>query len=41
VAWLFSNPVWLAQLQHKAVWLDRLFGVVLIGLAGKLALELL
>ena len=41
VAWLFSNPVWLAHLQRKAVWLDRLFGVVLVGLAGKLALELL
>jgi len=40
VAWLFSNPRWLKQLQAKAVWLDRLFGVVLIGLASKLALNL-
>ncbi len=40
VAWLFSNERWLNQLQRKAVWLDRIFGVVLIGLAGKLAIEL-
>ncbi len=40
VAWLFSNPRWLAILQQKAVWLDRIFGVVLIGLASKLAIEL-
>jgi threonine/homoserine/homoserine lactone efflux protein len=41
VAWLFSNPRWLQHLQRKAVWLDRIFGVVLIGLAGKLAFELI
>ena len=40
VAWLFSNPRWLVQLQAKAVWLDRLFGLVLIGLASKLAIDL-
>ncbi|EAR09889.1 LysE family translocator [Reinekea blandensis] len=40
VAWLFSNPRWLAVLQQQAVWLDRIFGVVLMGLAGKLAVEL-
>lgn len=40
VAWLFSNPRWLKTLQQKAVWLDRLFGAVLVGLASKLALEL-
>jgi len=40
VAWLFSNPRWLAQLQAKAVWLDRLFGVVLVGGASKLAIDL-
>ncbi|OZG73553.1 lysine transporter LysE [Hahella sp. CCB-MM4] len=40
VAWLFSNPSWLKALQEKAVWLDRVFGVVLIGLASKLAIEL-
>ncbi|MDX1343838.1 MAG: LysE family translocator [Reinekea sp.] len=40
VAWLFSNPRWLATLQARAVWLDRIFGVVLIGLASKLALDM-
>lgn len=40
VAWFFSNPRWLAQLQAKAIWFDRLFGVVLIGLASKLAIDL-
>jgi len=40
VAWLFSNERWLKQLQAKAIWLDRIFGVVLVGLAGKLAFEL-
>lgn len=41
VAWLFSNPRWLRVLQQKAVWLDRIFGVILVGLAGKLALGLM
>lgn len=41
VAWLFSNPRWLGMLQAKAVWLDRLFGIILIGLAGKLATGLI
>ena len=41
VAWLFSNPRWLQQLQRRAVWLDRIFGLVLIGLAAKLAFELI
>lgn len=41
VAWLFSNPLWLKQLQAKSVWFDRLFGVILIVLAGRLALTLL
>ncbi len=40
VAWLFSNPRWLTQLQAKAVWLDRLFGIVLVGLASRLMLDL-
>ncbi len=40
VAWLFSNPRWLSILQQKAVWLERIFGVVLVGLASKLAWEL-
>jgi threonine/homoserine/homoserine lactone efflux protein len=41
VAWLFSNPRWLQQLQRNAVWLNRIFGLVLIGLAAKLAFELI
>jgi threonine/homoserine/homoserine lactone efflux protein len=40
VAWLFSNERWLASLQRNAIWLERIFGVVLIGLASKLAFEL-
>jgi threonine/homoserine/homoserine lactone efflux protein len=40
VAWLFSNERWLKTLQQKAIWLDRVFGVVLVGLASKLAIEL-
>ena len=39
VAWLFSNPRWLVQLQAKAAWVDRLFGLVLIGFASKLAID--
>jgi len=39
VAWLFSNPRWLASLQRKSVWLERLFGVVLILLAARLLFE--
>ena len=38
VAWLFSNPMWLGGLQKRAVWLERLFGVILIALAGRLLL---
>lgn len=41
VAWLFSNPLWLGRLQRNAVWFERLFGLILIGLAGRLALALL
>lgn len=41
VAWLFSNPRWLAALRHNAVWFERLFGVILLGLAGRLLLETL
>ena len=36
VAWGFSNPAWLPWLQARSVWLERLFGVVLIALAGRL-----
>lgn len=41
VAWLFSTPRWLAALRHNAVWFERLFGVILLGLAGRLLLETL
>jgi threonine/homoserine/homoserine lactone efflux protein len=36
VAWMFSNPRWLRLLQQRAVWLERLFGLVLLGLALRL-----
>ena len=36
VAWSFSNPRWLQKLQEHAVWLERLFGVVLLALALRL-----
>lgn len=36
VAWLFSNPKWLGHLKDKSAWLERLFGLVLLGLALRL-----
>jgi len=36
VAWLFSVPRWLGRLQRHAVWFERLFGLVLLALAGRL-----
>ncbi len=36
VAWGFSSPAWLPRLQARAVWLERLFGVVLLALAARL-----
>lgn len=36
VAWLFSRPNWLAGLQRYSHWLERVFGVILIGLAAKI-----
>lgn len=38
VAWLFSAPRWLARLQAHGVWFERIFGVILVGLAGQLVL---
>jgi threonine/homoserine/homoserine lactone efflux protein len=38
VAWSFSNPAWLGMLQKNVVWLERLFGVILIALAVRLVL---
>lgn len=41
VIWLFSNPRWLSQLRDKAVWFERIFGAVLVGLAGRLVFRIL
>ena len=41
VAWLFSNPAWLPRLQARAVWLERIFGAILIALAGRLVWQTL
>ncbi len=40
VAMLFSHPRWLERLQRKAVWFERLFGAILLALAGRLVLGL-
>jgi threonine/homoserine/homoserine lactone efflux protein len=39
--WLFSTPRWLERLQRNAAWFERLFGLVLLGLAGRLVFETL
>ena len=36
VAWSFSNPRWLGRLQANVIWLERVFGIVLIALAVRL-----
>ncbi len=36
VAWSFSNPRWLGRLQKYSLWIERMFGVVLIALAMRL-----
>ena len=36
VAWTFSNPLWLGRLQKNVVWLERIFGFILIALALRL-----
>jgi threonine/homoserine/homoserine lactone efflux protein len=36
VAWSFSNPRWLGRLQQNQVWLERIFGAILIALAIRL-----
>src|SRR6056297_2606771 len=41
VAWLFSNPKWLTLLRQKAVWFERIFGAILLGLAGRLVVGIL
>ncbi len=39
VALVFSQPRWLAMLNHYGVWLDRLFGLILLTLAGRLVVS--
>lgn len=41
VVWLFSNPRWLAGLRRGSVWLERIFGAILIALAGRLVVGIL
>ncbi|MBD3655105.1 MULTISPECIES: LysE family translocator [Marinobacter] len=41
VAWLFSNPRWLGILQRHTLWFERLFGAILVGLAGRLVIGIL
>ncbi|KPP97184.1 MAG: putative threonine efflux protein [Marinobacter sp. HL-58] len=41
VTWVFSNQRWLHLLRRKAIWFERLFGVVLLGLAGHLVFGIL
>lgn len=41
VAWLFSNPRWLDALKQRAVWFERVFGAVLVGLAGRLVVGIM
>ncbi|MFN2361646.1 MAG: LysE family translocator [Marinobacter sp.] len=41
VTWLFSSPRWLAMLRQKAVWFERLFGLVLLSLASHLVMGIL
>ncbi|MDF1562104.1 MAG: LysE family transporter [Deltaproteobacteria bacterium] len=41
VAWLFSDPRWLEVLRRRAVWVERVFGVVLLALAARLVAGIL
>ena len=41
VVWLFSNPRWMAALRRSSLWLERVFGVILIALAGRLVVGIL
>lgn len=41
VAWLFSTPAWLDRLKRHSVWFERVFGVILVGLAGRLVVSIL
>jgi threonine/homoserine/homoserine lactone efflux protein len=39
VAWLFSAPRWFNWLQKNSVWFERVFGLILLALAGRLLLS--
>eukprot|EP00003_Mantamonas_plastica_P019602 TRINITY_DN31909_c0_g1_i1.p1 TRINITY_DN31909_c0_g1~~TRINITY_DN31909_c0_g1_i1.p1 ORF type:complete len:207 (+),score=29.64 TRINITY_DN31909_c0_g1_i1:523-1143(+) len=41
VAWLFSNPKWLEALRRRAIWFERIFGAVLVALAGRLVARII
>lgn len=41
VAWVFSRPAWLGRLQARAVWIERAFGVILVGFAVRLVYQAL
>lgn len=41
VAWLFSTPAWLDRLKRYSVWFERIFGVILVTLAGRLVVSIL
>lgn len=41
VTWLFSNPRWLALLRSKLIWFERIFGAILVALAGRLVFGIL
>lgn len=41
VAWLFSSPRWLHLLQRYSVWFERVFGAILVALAGRLVVGIL
>jgi len=41
VAWIFSAPRWMPLLQKHAIWLERLFGLILLLLAARLVWQTL
>jgi len=41
VVWLISLPVWLTKLQQQTLWIERVFGGILLVLAGFLIVDLL
>lgn len=41
VAWLFSTSAWLDRLKRHSIWFERIFGVILVTLAGRLVVSIL